>query len=59
MQVALYYMLSSNKENIKTLTLYNPLLNQSLIILPNDIFKVNNIGEIINMTATKYLEKKL
>ena len=59
MQVALYYMLSSNKENIKTLTLYNPLLNQSLIISPNDIFKVNNIGEIINVTATKYLEKKL
>lgn len=59
MQVALYYMLSSNKENIKTLTLYNPLLNQSLIILPNDIFKVNNIGEIINVTTTKYLEKKL
>lgn len=59
MQVALYYMLSSNKENIKTLTLYNPLLNQSLIISPNDIFKVNNIGEIIDVTATKYLEKKL
>lgn len=59
MQVALYYMLSSNKESIKTLKLYNPLLNQSLIISPNDIFKVNDIGEIINITATKYLEKKL
>lgn len=58
-QIALYYMLSSNKENIKTLTLYNPLLNQSLIISPNDVFKVNNIGEIIDITATKYLEKKL
>lgn len=59
MQVALYYMLSSNKESIKTLKLYNPLLNQSLIISPNDVFKVNDIGEIINITATKYLEKKL
>lgn len=59
MQVALYYMLSSNKEDIKTLKLYNPLLNQSLIMSPNDIFKVNDIGEIINITATKYLEKKL
>lgn len=59
MQVALYYMLSSNKESIKTLKLYNPLLNQSLIISPNDVFKVNDIREIINITATKYLEKKL
>ena len=59
MQIALYYMLSSNKENIKTLRLYNPLLNQSLIISPNDVFKVNDIGEIITITAAKYLEKKL
>lgn len=57
MQVALYYMLSSNKESIKTLKLYNPLLNQSLIISPNDVLKVNDIGEIINITAAKYLEK--
>lgn len=56
-QITLYYMLSSNKESIKALKLYNPLLNQSLIISPNDVLKVNDIGEIINITATKYLEK--
>lgn len=59
MQVGLYYMISNKKESIQTLRLYNPLLNKSLILSPNDIFKINNIGDIIEITAAKYIESTL
>ena len=57
MQVGLYYLLSANKETITELALYNPLLNQTVIISPENILKANDIGKVIETTTERYLEK--
>ena len=57
MQVGLYYLLSANKETITELALYNPLLNQAVIVSPENILKTNDIGKVIETTTERYLEK--
>ena len=57
MQVGLYYLLSANKETITELALYNPLLNQAVIVSPENILKANDIGKVIETTTERYLEK--
>ena len=58
MQVGLYYLLSPNKATVTELSLYNPLLNQSIIVSPSAILKINDIGTVIEKTAKAYLEKQ-
>lgn len=58
MQVGLYYLLSPNKATVTELSLYNPLLNQSIIVSPSSILKINDIGTVIETTAKAYLEKQ-
>lgn len=58
MQVGLYYLLSPNKNTITELSLYNPLLNQSIIVSPSAILKINDIGTVIEKTTKAYLEKQ-
>lgn len=57
MQVGLYYLLSPNKNTITELSLYNPLLNQSISVSPSAILKINDIGTVIEKTTKAYLEK--
>ena len=57
-QVGLYYLLSPNKATVTELSLYNPLLNQSIIVSPSSILKINDIGTVIETTAKAYLEKQ-
>ena len=57
-QVGLYYLLSPNKATVTELSLYNPLLNQSIIVSPSTILKINDIGTVIEKTAKAYLEKQ-
>lgn len=58
MQVGLYYLLSPNKATVTELSLYNPLLNQSIIVSPSSILKIDDIGTVIETTAKAYLEKQ-
>lgn len=58
MQVGLYYLLSPNKTTITELSLYNPLLNQTITVSPSSILKINDIGTVIEKTAKAYLEKQ-
>lgn len=57
-QIGLYYLLSPNKATVTELSLYNPLLNQSIIVSPSSILKINDIGTVIETTAKAYLEKQ-
>ena len=58
MQVGLYYLLSPNKATVTELSLYNPLLNQTVTVSPSTILKINDIGTVIEKTAKAYLEKQ-
>lgn len=57
MQIGLYYLLSTNKDTITELSLYNPLLNQVIIVSPDNILKADNIGTVIEITTAAYLNK--